>query len=78
MSLAPEVVAAFEAGAGIPLASIREALALVLGALAVTWLAWAVSALGARALGGRVKPQKVFPYMLRAAAVVMLVIFVLM
>jgi integrating conjugative element protein (TIGR03758 family) len=76
-SSSSQVLAAFQAGSGISSAIAHDVLAVVLAALALTWLAWTASGVGMKALDGRLKQHKALWYLARAAVIAMVVVFYL-
>jgi Protein of unknown function (DUF3262) len=70
-------MAAFQTGSGISGGSAWMALAVVLAALMLIWLAWAVFGLGQRLLDGRMEKTPALWYAVRAVVLSMLIVFVL-
>jgi integrating conjugative element protein (TIGR03758 family) len=77
MAAPAPVMTAFQAGSGISGASAYMALAVILAALLLIWLAWTVSGLGQRLLDGRLEKTPVLWYTVRALLLVFLIVFVL-
>ena len=73
----PYVLAAFSSASGIPVAVVLDAIRLALGGLALIWLVWAVAKVAQRALHDQLSYRKAGGYMLRAAVLTLLVLFVL-
>lgn len=77
MAAAPEVLAAFQAGAGLSGTTAHDVLVVVLAAVALIWLAAVVAGIGTRVLDQRLTHAHAGRYLARAVVLVMLVVFYL-
>lgn len=77
MAAAPAVMAAFQTGAGLSGASAHDVLVVVLAALTLIWLAWALAGIGTRVLDQRLTHHQAGWYAARALVLAMLVVFYL-
>jgi len=77
MASAPEVLSAFQSGSGIDGVTAHDVMVVVLAALALIWLAWAVSGVGNKVLDQQLTHPKALWYVVRAVVLVMLIVFYL-
>ncbi|MBW8827833.1 MAG: TIGR03758 family integrating conjugative element protein [Burkholderiales bacterium] len=77
MAAAPEVIAAFQAGSGLSATTSHDVMVVVLAAVVLIWLAWAVSGVGQKVLDRRMTYHEAAWYSARAVVLAMLVVFYL-
>jgi len=73
----PQVLAAFSAASGIPVAVLLDATRLALAGVVLIWFTWAASRVGMQAVRHQLSYQKAGGYIFRAAALTTLVLFAL-
>lgn len=78
MAAAPEVLAAFQSGAGVSGVTAHDVLVVVLAAVVLLWLAAVVAGIGSQTLDQRLTQDKAGRYVVRAVVLVMMVVFYLL
>lgn len=78
MAAAPEVLAAFQSGAGLSGVTAHDVIAVVLAAVTLTWLTWSLSGVGTGVLEGRLSHNQGLFYVIRAAVLALVVLFYLL
>ena len=78
MAAAPDVMAAFQSGAGLSGVTAHAAIAVVLAAVMLTWLTWSLAGVGTRVLEGRLSHHQGLFYVIRALVLAMVVLFYLL